>query len=56
MPRMLIGSVAAAVAMFITGFIFFATPLSYLAYGSVDVTQQAAIQQSLAANLPASGT
>ncbi len=56
MPRMLIGSVAAAVAMFITGFIFFATPLSYLAYGSVDVTQQAAIQQSLAANLPATGT
>jgi hypothetical protein len=56
MPRMLIGSLAAAVAMFITGFIFFATPLSYLAYGSVDVAQQAAVQQTLAANLPTTGT
>ncbi len=56
MPRMLIGSIAAAVAMFVTGFIFFATPLSYLAYGSVGVPQQATIQQTLAANLPNTGT
>ncbi len=56
MPRMLIGSFAAAIAMFVTGFIFFATPLSYLAYGSADVPQQAAVQQALAANLRSTGT
>jgi len=51
MPRMLIGSVAAAVAMFITGFIFFVTPLGGLAYSTVGEQQQADIQQVLAANL-----
>ncbi|MBY8824844.1 hypothetical protein [Sphingomonas colocasiae] len=56
MPRMLIGSFAAAIAMFVTGFIFFATPLSYLAYGSADVQQQATVQQVLAANLKQTGT
>ncbi len=56
MPRMLIGSIAAAIAMFVAGFIFYATPLSYLAFGSLDVPQQAAVQQALAANLPETGT
>jgi hypothetical protein len=46
----------AAVAMFITGFIFYATPLSYIAFSSTDFPQQAAVQQALAANLPGTGT
>ena len=54
--RALIGAVAAAVAMFIIGFIFFATPLKTLGIGSVDNAQAAAVQQAMAANLPSSGT
>lgn len=56
MPRMLIGAIVAAVAMFITGFIFYATPLSYIAFSSIELPQQAAVQQALAANLPGTGT
>ena len=56
MPRMLIGAVVAAMAMFIIGFIFFATPLSAIGYSSADLTQQATVQQALAANLPHTGT
>lgn len=56
MGRALIGAVAGAVAMFIIGFIFFATPLQRLALGNLDDTRAAQVQQSLAANLPATGT
>ncbi|MDQ3139254.1 MAG: hypothetical protein M3Q15_00815 [Pseudomonadota bacterium] len=56
MGRILIGSVAAAVAMFIIGFIFFATPLNRLHVRSLDNAQAAAMQQALAANAPATGT
>ena len=38
--------------MFIIGFIFFATPLSRLAYGNIDNAQAATVQQALAANYP----
>ena len=41
--RALIGGVAAAVAMFIIGFIFFATPLYKLGTGSLDNGQAAAV-------------
>ncbi|HWH17456.1 MAG TPA: hypothetical protein VNT77_03835 [Allosphingosinicella sp.] len=56
MGRVIIGSAAAAIAMFIIGFIFYATPLSRMHVGSLDNAQAAAVQQALAANAPASGT
>jgi hypothetical protein len=56
MLRALIGAVAAAVAMYIIGIIFFVTPLSALGMSSLDDNQAAAVQQALAANVPATGT
>jgi hypothetical protein len=57
MGRMIIGAVVAAVAMFFIGFIFFGPlGLNHIATGSVGDAQAAAIQQSLAANLPKTGT
>jgi len=54
--RALIGGVAAAVVMFIIGFIFFATPLAKLGSSSLDNAQAAAVQQSLASNIAKTGT
>jgi hypothetical protein len=56
MARVIIGAVPAAIAMFILGFIFYASPLAGLATKSVDNTQAAQLQSALGANLPASGT
>ena len=57
MIRVIIGSVAAAVAMFVVGFIFFGPlGLDGLASGTLDDGQAAAVQQTLAANLPGTGT
>ena len=56
MTRALIGAVVAAIAMFIIGFIFFATPLMKLGSGSLDNAQAAAVQQAMAANMPSTGT
>lgn len=56
MVRVIIGAAAAAVVMFIIGFIFFATPLARLSMASLDDAQAAAIQQAMAANLPRTGT
>ena len=56
MAKLVLGAVAAAIAMFITGFIFFATPLGQMAYGSATEAQQAAVQNSLAANLSRTAT
>jgi hypothetical protein len=56
MFKLAIGSVAAAVAMFITGFLFFATPLGMIAYTGASDAQSASVQASLAANLPQTGT
>lgn len=56
MGRILIGAVAAAIAMFIIGFIFFGSGLQGLASHSLDDQQAAAVQQSLAMNLPETGT
>lgn len=55
MVRILIGSVAGGVAMFIVGFLFWATPLQYLGFSNAGDTQNAAIQLSLAQNLPHTG-
>lgn len=56
MGRAAIGAVAAAVAMFILGFIFYATPLQKVAVASATDAQAAAVQQAMAANLPRTGT
>jgi hypothetical protein len=56
MIRALIGAVAGAVAMFVVGFVFFATPLQNLGMGSLNDTQAAAVQQAMNANLPGTGT
>src|SRR3954447_22463866 len=56
MIRALIGAVAGAIAMFIIGFIFFATPLSAIGIGRLDDPQAAAVRQALAANIPETGT
>lgn len=56
MIKLFIGSVAAAVAMFIAGFLYFAGPLAMMAYSSASEAQNAAVQVALAANLPETGT
>ena len=56
MARVFIGAVVATIAMFFIGFIFFATPLAKLSMAKIDDAQAAAVQQSLAANLPRTGT
>lgn len=56
MTRALIGGLLAAVVMFILGFIFYATPLSKIATGTLDNAQAAAVQQALGSNIPSTGT
>lgn len=56
MVRVLIGAVPAALAMFVIGFIFFATPLAGLAFSELDDMQAAAVQQAMAQHLPETGT
>jgi len=54
--RALVGSVAAAAALFILGFIFFASGIQNVAIRDVDNNQAAAVRQALASNLPLTGT
>lgn len=56
MIKLAIGSFVAAIAMFVTGFIFFATPIGQIAFSGANETQSAAVQAALAANLPQTGT
>lgn len=56
MIKLFIGSIAAAVAMFIAAFLYFAGPLSMVAYSTASESQSAAVQTALAANLPETGT
>jgi hypothetical protein len=56
MVRVILGAAVAAIAMFILGFIFYATPLGRLSMAGIDDAQAAAVQQALAANLPRTGT
>ncbi|HEV2865017.1 MAG TPA: hypothetical protein VGX37_00740 [Allosphingosinicella sp.] len=56
MARVIIGALVATIAMFFIGFIFFNTPLARLSVAGIDDAQAAAVQQSLAANLPKTGT
>ena len=53
--RAVIGGLVGAVAMFITGFVFWASPLNHLAYSSIDEAKSAAVQNALAVNLPHTG-
>ena len=55
MIRAVIGGVAGAIAMFVMGFVFWATPLANLAYSHTDEAKSAAVQLSLAGNLPHTG-
>lgn len=56
MGKVLLGAIVAAVAMFIMGFIFFATPLASLGHGDLANAQAAEVQSTLARNLPETGT
>lgn len=53
--RAVIGALAGAVAMFAVALLFWASPLSRLAYSSTGEAQSAAVQVALAANLPHTG-
>lgn len=54
--KLIIGALVAAVAMFIIGALFFATPLAGLGQGNLPNAQAADVQRALAANLPSTGT
>ncbi|SMF70116.1 hypothetical protein [Allosphingosinicella indica] len=54
--KVIFGAAAAAIVVFVVGFIFFATPLKGLHVKSLADPNAAALQQSLAANLPETGT
>lgn len=54
--RLILGSLFGAVAMFVVGILFWATPLSSLAYVTAPDAAAAATQTALAQNLTATGT
>ncbi|HEX8193753.1 MAG TPA: hypothetical protein VF552_12725 [Allosphingosinicella sp.] len=56
MVRVIIGAIPAAIAMFLLGFVFYASGLQRMVTGGVEDVPAAAIQQTLARNLPATGT
>lgn len=55
MVKVVIGAAVASVAMFILGFIFYATPLGSIPVGSVGDSEAAAIQSVLAGNMDNEG-
>lgn len=56
MPRLILGAVLGGVAMWFVGFIFWGTPLKYIALSKVDDTTSAALQAALAQHLGPHGT
>lgn len=56
MPRLILGAVLGGVAMWFVGFIFWGTPLKYIALSKVDDTTSAALQAALSQHLGAQGT
>jgi hypothetical protein len=56
MFRVIIGAVPAALAMFVIGFLFFASGLQNISTRSLDDAQAAAVQQTLASSLQGTGT
>ncbi|USI72388.1 hypothetical protein [Sphingomonas morindae] len=55
MIRILAGSIAGGIVMFVVSFLFWATPLAGIGYAHVDDQRSAAVQTALAQNLPATG-
>ena len=55
MIRAVIGGLLGAVAMFLVGTVFWASPLNHLAYSTTDEARSAAVQNVLAASLPNTG-
>ena len=55
MLRLLVGTLPAAVVMFLLGFVFYGTPLQMLGWTKAPLATQLAVQQALKA-LPQSGT
>lgn len=56
MIRVIIGAVPAALAMFVIGFIFFASGLQNISTRSLDDNQAATVQQALASTMQGTGT
>lgn len=56
MVRTLMGGLAAGLAMFVIGFVFWGTPLSGLAISKANDAQSAALQLAMAQNLTPGGT
>jgi len=56
MIRVIIGAAAASVAMFVLGFIFFASGLQNLGTRNLGDIEAGAVRQTLSANLPGTGT
>ncbi len=56
MFKISLGAFVAAIAMFMTGFVFYATPLGMIQYTSVGEVEQAAVQSALATHLNTTGT
>lgn len=56
MIRLILGGLAGGVILFITGFIFWATPLGEIPYARAGEPQNAALQIALAQNLNPTGT
>jgi len=54
--RTILGGIAGGFALYLVGFLFWGTPLSMIAFSTVDDTRNAAIQTALAQNLTESGT
>ncbi len=56
MFKLSFGALIAALAMFFTAFLYFAGPIAQIGYSDASEAQSAAVQASLAANLPETGT
>jgi hypothetical protein len=56
MPRLLLGGALGGVAMWLVGFLFWGTPLSWIALSKTDDTASAALQATLSQHLGALGT
>jgi hypothetical protein len=56
MAKTLFGGLVGGFALYLVGFIFWGTPLSMLAFKTVDDTQGAALQAAIAQTLTATGT
>ena len=56
MVRTVIGGLVGGIILFVMGFIFWATPLSELAFAKAGDAEGAAVQSALAANLTKTGT